>query len=66
MQHIVGQYPDIDGDPIQTVADAAATGFDFTLTKTINGGYQVSATSAQLAATSNYDVGDTFVVPGDQ
>ncbi len=66
VQHIVGQYPDIDGNPIQTVADAAATGFDFTLTKTISSGYQVSATAAQLAATSNYDVGDTFVVPGDQ
>ena len=66
VQHVVAQYPDIDGDAIQTVSDPAATGFDFTLTKTVNGGYQVSATSAQLAATSDYEVGDTFVVPGTE
>ena len=66
VQHVIGQYPDIDGDPIQTTVNLGASGFDFTITKTIDAGYTVTATEAQLAATSDYLAGDTFVVPGDQ
>ena len=63
VSHVVGQYTNIDGNAIQTVSDAGATGFDFTVQKTIDAGY--TATFQEANDGADYTVGDTFVVTGD-
>ena len=62
VQHIVGEYANIDGNPIQTVANGTATGFDFNIQKTIDAGYTATFQAANDG--TNYTIGDTFVVPG--
>ena len=62
VSHIVGEYSNIDGNPIQTVANGTATGFDFNIQKTIDAGYTATFQAANDG--TNYTIGDTFVVPG--
>ena len=63
VQHEVGQYPSIDASQYTaTTVDPTASGFIFTLNKTIDAGYVVTFQEAEDG--SNYTVGDTFVVDG--
>ena len=63
VQHEVGQYPSIDASQYTaTTVDPTASGFIFTLNKTIDAGYVVTFQGAEDG--SNYTIGDTFVVDG--
>ena len=65
IQHEVGQYPGLGAlDYTATLVNPTASGFVFTLNKTIDAGYTVTFQSANKG--SNYTIGDTFVVTGDK
>ena len=65
VQHIVGEYPSLGAlDYTATTVDPGASGFIFTLNKTIDAGYNVTFQTAEDGL--DYTVGDTFVVTGDK
>ena len=66
VSHIIGEYPLMTETTHYTAtkADAAATGFKFNISKTINAGYTATFVTANDGAT--YTVGDQFVVTGDK
>jgi len=65
VQHVVGEYADLGAsDYTKTTVNAGASGFVFTLTKTIDAGYRATFQVAEDGR--DYTVGDTFVVTGDK
>ncbi len=65
VQHVVGEYADLGAsDYTKTTVNGSASGFVFTLTKTIDAGYRATFQVAEDG--TDYTVGDTFVVTGDK